>query len=267
MRVTLDTNVFAPVADLSAYPNCPDAPSCAALQHRIQAGAVTAFVSEASLTLEALSHEQRIDDFFREWATKGSGIRLPTPHPKRLQVVEDLLKLGVKVLRVPNIALGSFVTVADTSWAPDEQFPASERQSRHSRFVRSFPERRPSPLKQLGASLVTAHQIDTSSIPQVPNGPAPECFLWIEGIVAEFDNPKQFKDRVSFVKHVRDLVAEWCDLDILASHYAYGNDYFCTFDAANATGTEGVLHGSNRATLKLQFGIDVVDPSGLLSAI
>jgi len=267
MRVTLDTNVFDPVADLAAYPCCPDPTSCEGIRRAIEDGKILAYVSEASLSLEALGREQRIDEFFREWATKTAGISLPTPDRKRVEIVERILRLGVKVLHVPRVALCAFVPIPEDSWAEGHTFSVEQRQERHSDFVRSFPDKGTRPLRDLGASLVRTHNLDTASVIWYPGWPAPEELIWIRGIVAEFDTPRQFSSRDRFVSHVRSLISEWCDLDVLASHYAYGNDYFCTFDEGRKAGRRAILHRTRWADLEKQFGIKCVTPRQMLDAM
>ena len=40
-------------------------------------------------------------------------------------------------------------------------------------------------------------------------------------------------------REVARAVAEWADADSIAAHYAYGNDFFCTLDAAKAETRRG----------------------------
>ena len=47
-----------------------------------------------------------------------------------------------------------------------------------------------------------------------------------------------------------------------ASHFAYGNDYFCTADRAKGAGKDSVLHPSNYADLAIQ-GVNVIAPTTL----
>ena len=268
MRVTLDRNVFGPLADLAASPCCPDRrTSCEGIRQAIEDGRIVAYVSEASLSLEALSREQRIDEFFREWATKTAGISLPTPALKGIETVERILRLGVKVLHIPRVALCAFVPVPDDSWAEEHTFSVEQRQKRYSDFVRSFPDEGTRPLKDLGVFLVRVHNLDTASVPRHPGWPMPEELIWMRGIVAEFDTPRKFSSRKRFVSRVRSLISEWCDLDILASHYAYGNDYFCTFDEGRNAGPRAILHVTHWADLEKRFGIKCVTPRQVLDVL
>ena len=228
---------------------------------------ISPYVSEASLSLEALDHSDRIDKFIREWATKTSGIVLPSPSLTRIKIVEEALKIGMKILHVPRIAIGTFVNVPADCWAKESRFPIEERQNRHSKFIRSFPDIGPVQLKELGTSLVRLHGLDTSRVIDFPGWPKPEELIWSKGIIAEFDDPKQFNSQKQFTKYIREIIGEWTDHDILASHYAYSFDYFCTCDISKSTGMKGILHQNKRANLESEYGIKIITPSKLAEII
>ncbi|MFC1528712.1 hypothetical protein ACFL5B_02255 [Candidatus Latescibacterota bacterium] len=267
MNVTFDTNTFGPLCSQEDYPDNPDLPNFAKIKDLITLGKINPYISEGSLSLEALSHNDRIDKFIREWAKKSKGIELPEPAPIRIAIVEKAFELGVKVLHVPRIALGSFVEVPEQNWALDANFPTKERQERYFQFVRDFSSIGPSQLKKLGASLVTLHNIDTSHVINFPGWPTPEELLWAKGIVAEYDNPKQFESSKKFTRHIRDIIAEWDDLDILASHYGYGFELFCTNDQSKSTGIKGVFHSTNQRDIFSKYNIRFVTPYELIGKI
>ena len=267
ISVTFDTNVFGPVSGPDEYSTHPEIEACIEIRKIIDQSKIIPFISEASLSLEALSHGDRIDKFIREWATKNSGIILPTPIPTRINIIQKAFQIGMKVLHVPRIALGAFVEVPENSWAKDLRIPIKERQDRHSKFVRKFPEIGPAQLKELGADLVKLHNLDTSRVINFPGWPTPEELSWSKGIIAEFDNPLRFNSQKQFINYIREIVAEWCDLDILSSHYAYNWDYFCTYDLSKSTGTKGIFHNNNHDTFKTEYGIEFVTPSILLEIL
>ncbi len=265
--VTLDTNVFGPVASHEDYPDHPEISACMQIRRLINENKISPYVSEASLSLEALDHSDRIDKFIREWATKTSGIILPSPSPTRIKIVEKALQIGMRVLHVPRIAIGAFVNVPSDCWAKDSRIPIEERQTRHSKFIRSFPDIGPVQLKEIGASLVHIHGLDTSRVINFPGWPKPEELIWLKGIIAEFDDPKRFNSQKQFTKHIREIIGEWTDHDILASHFAYSFDYFCTCDMSKSTGAKGILHESKRADLESEYGIKTLTPSKLVEII
>ena len=264
MHVTFDTNAFGPICSPEDYKGNPDLLNFEKIKEFVTLGDIEPYISEASLSIEALSHSDRIDKFIREWATKTNGIELPEPSPVRIKIIEKAFDLGMKALHVPRIALGSFIEISNKDWAPDINFPVKERQERHSQFARSFPHIGPCQLKDLGADLVDIHDIDTSHVINFPGWPKPEELLWAKGIIAEYDNPQKFSSIKKFTHHIREIIAEWSDLDIISSHYAYGLDLFCTNDQSKTTGTKGIFHNTNRQALLSKHNIRFVTPSELV---
>ena len=148
-----------------------------------------------------------------------------------MEVIESALSLGIKVLHVPRVALGSLYELTDESWSKDELFSRAIRHNRYSAFVRAFPDVGPNSLRRLGAELVHTHSLGTRHLEHLeglPHWPTAAEMMWMQGLLAEFDGHRKFKSQKQFIQHVRSLIAEWTDLDILASHYSYGNDIFCS---------------------------------------
>ncbi|HEV3456442.1 MAG TPA: hypothetical protein VHG32_07765 [Thermoanaerobaculia bacterium] len=267
MHVTLDTNIFGPLISPADYPNHAAATDLAAIAHSIAQGTIGASISQASLSLEALDRHTRVDKFFREWATKTSGITLPRPAGVRAAIFQRAFASGLTALHVPRLALAHFVDVPASAWAPDTRHSQLNRHGRSCQFMRDYPEAGPRQLKTLGAELVALHAIDCSRVLWSPGWPAREEFLWLKGIVAEYDRPRKFASTEVFSRHLRDLIAEWTDIDILASHYGYGLDLFCTLDTGRNRGTGGVLHANNRPHLQSRYGIEIVSPEDLLERL
>jgi len=270
MDITLDTNVIGPLACPGLYPTCPDVPSIDSLRNLILSGKINAYLSEASISLEAISNDERVDFFIRQWASRNYPIALPDPSPERKRVFAEALRLGVKVLHAPRIALGALIAFPDESWAADRQFPQEERLDRYHSYIRSQPHSGAERLKEFGAELVTVHGLSTDHLKHLsslPSWPTAEKLMWMNGIHAEYDSPKKFPTRKKFLSKFRDLVAEWFDLDIQASHYAYGNDYLCTFDSAKNAGASAIMHANRKSGNTTQFGIQIVSPSELVNLV
>jgi hypothetical protein len=264
MRVTFDTNVVGPIVAPQEYSELErQRPVIGLIRAQIAGGQIEPHFSEASLSLEALPHAERIDVFFRAWSM-GAPVNLPLPSPIRQKVFEQAFTLGFKVLHVPRIALKTLLEVPSSSWAPDATYAQHERQERFSQFVRALPDDRLKLLKSLGVELAKVHNLQPDQDAAKVLGTAvAEGSIWIHGLVAEFDNPLKYPTQKRYVQEVRDLVAEWFDQDILASHYAYGLDYFCTMDQAGNTGSTGILSPSHRGQVETQFGIRIVSPEEL----
>lgn len=270
MRVTLDTNVFGPVASPMLYTDAPQIEALRAIRQQIESGNIQPFISEASISLEGLTHADRIDVFIRAWDTQRYPIELPKLPEQRVEVISNALSLGIRVLHVPRVALGSFYELTEGDWATDAVFSVSERLDRYSNFARAFPTIGSGVLKQLGAELVDAHAMDKKHLEHLASlasWPTASEMMWMKGLVKEFDCPTKFPTQKAFIKHVREIIAEWCDLDILASHYAYGNDVFCTLDSAKGTGSTGILHPTQRNALVNNFGLTILSPEELVRKI
>ncbi len=263
MHVTLDTNVFGPVASPEDYSACSSLDDCIAIAEGIRKGQITASISEASVSLEALNKKDRINQFFRSHALAPHKIILPKPSPKRLIIIEKALDLGITVMHVPRLGLGSVVAIPDSCWAKDNRYSMGQRQDRAARFMFDFPDKGPAPLKKLGTELVGLHDLDLTTVPYVPTGRSAGEFLWIEGLIAEYDSPKLFPKRDKFSNHFNQLISEWMDLDIVGSHYAYGLDYFCTLDRGGSAGSTSILHPDNDFILR-KYNVQIVSPAELL---
>jgi hypothetical protein len=178
------------------------------------------------------------------------------------------LSMGMRVLRMPRIALPTFVAVPDEAWANDDSYSQSERLDRTSEFIRSVGDKPLQELKALGAELVNVHDLDVSGVTfPLGGGVTPAELVWPRGLVAEFDNPKKYSARGRFLSVVRELIAEWADLDSLAACHAYGIDTFCTEDRARGAGNAGILHPDNRRRLLSEFGVTVLPVGELVSRL
>jgi len=270
MKITLDTNVIGPLACPDLYPTCPDLPSINALRNLILEGTINAYLSEASTSLEAISNDERVDFFIRQWASENYPITLPDPSSERKRVFAEALRLGVKVLHAPRIALGALITFPDESWAADCRFSQKERLDRYHSYIRSQPHTGVARIKELGAELVTVHGLSTDHLKHLsslPSWPTAEQLMWMNGLLAEYDSPKKFPSKKKFLSEFRDLVAEWFDLDIQASHYGYGNDFLCTFDSAKNAGASAIMHANRKSGNTTQFGIQIVSPKELINLV
>ena len=270
MRVTLDTNVFGPVACPRLYSNAPQRADLDLMRQQIESGKIQSFISEASLTMEGLKHADRIDVFIRAWATRQYPIDLPELPEQRTEVISNALSLGIKVLHVPRVALGSFYDLSNEDWAIDDLFQIGERQNRYFSFVRDFSDIGSGALKKMGAELVEIHSLSTrhlKHLESLPSWPSANEMMWMQGLLAEFDQPKKYPTQKKFIKEVRELIAEWGDFDILASHYSYGNDVFCTLDSARGTGSDGILHPNKRGILTSKFQVTILSPEELVEKL
>jgi len=206
--------------------------------------------------MEALEKEQRVDDYLREIAKSKWTWNLPAAPQARHDVFEAAFRLGVKVLSVTRVALAKFVSVPESARAAPFQDDLALTQDRCCFFMREYQTIGAEALKAEGARLVRTHLIPTTHV-QGFLGIAPEEILWTQGLVAEYDAPKNYTSKKEFIKVVRDIIAEWNDVDSLASHYAYGLDVFCTLDDGKGAGAGAILHLQNRPLLHSRYGIRI----------
>jgi hypothetical protein len=266
MHNTFDTNVVERMFSPEDYPGYAHAAELDKIRKAVSAGKLQGSISQSTVTLEALNRNVRIDEFFREWANKTSNIRLPPADPIRAKVLKRAIAAGFTVLHVNRAAYKGFIEIPDTAWAPDTRFTVEERLDRSSQFVRAFPDK-VAELKTLGAELVLLHNIDLSRTPTAPGAPPPEQLEWLKGIIAEFDSPKKFSTQKKFINHMKDIVSEWGDTDMLGAHYGYGLDAVCTLDVAGGSGSGSILHPNNRALLKSKYGITILSPVHLAVSV
>lgn len=267
MRVTFDTNLFGAIAVPERNPHHPDLDLCKKIRQAIEHGTVVPFISEASLTLEALEKTDRIDKVFRGKAKHNRKFQIPQLNAISKEIIEKSLAFGMKVLRVPRIGLPPYLEVPESCYARDEVFTQAGRQARHEAIVGDFPDRGLKPIQLFGAELAELHGFDPSTIVIKRSDFTDYQHFWMDGIVAEYDNPKRYSAPEKLVDKVRNLIAEWFDYDIVCSHYAYGNDLFCTRDAAGASGSNGILSSANRQLLEKNYAIVMVSPAELLGRI
>jgi len=270
MKVTFDTNVFGPVSSPEEYPNEQQNKEIKQIRESIKTKKIRGFISEASLKMEALAHSDRIDVYIRAIANRSISKADINLAQQRVNVIKNTLELGMKILHAPRIGYGSFYEINDDDWAQDELFPIGERQDRYFGFGRAYEHKGPVDLKKLGAELAELHKLKTNHLDdlvKIKGMPKASEMMWASGLIAEFDNPMKFDTKKKFIKHVREIIAEWSDMDILASHYGYGNDVFCTIDRSKETGTSGILHLSKRDELRNNFGIEILCPEELIEKI
>src|SRR5207248_11558720 len=62
---------------------------------------------------------------------------------------------------------------------------------------------------------------------------------------------------------IASAAAQWADADAVATHYAYGNAFFCTREAAPDNDPAGLFSVANRAWLEAKFDVKFVSPAEL----
>lgn len=259
-RITLDTNVCDIINNPEKRPEIIPVEDAKNLREVLRSQEIEAFISESTLFVECLSFPDKLIYL----SVAGTNNPRPAPDPRRTAVFTDLATLGIKLLHAPLIGAEKFIN--DLDWAVDVVFPIEERQKRFNKFICNYP--RHEPLKQIGFQYLT----NQSPIPAgrtVVTGPNSHSVElqqdWAIAIKREWDG-RDTTGQKKLRKVVGPIIGEWCDALIVGSHFAYGNNIFCTADEGKGAGANSILHHSNRENLK-QEGIQIMSPSELLLAI
>ena len=159
-------------------------------------------------------------------------------HPKQAERVVAAFQLGIRLLGAPRTGMPQVT---------EKQFYTTENPAmvgeRLDRFV--------STLRQIESRGLGSARAERIAARFAPPGAFPGPWFKALG---------EAKD-IHAKREVARAVAEWADADSIAAHYAYGNDFFCTLDAATAEtkrGDPAIFDADNRAWLTEKFGIQFV---------
>lgn len=273
VHALFDNNVWGPIAAPQHYPSLQTV-AISGIRAAISDRRILPYLSQSSLTIEALGREQRIHEYFRACTQFGHP---PVKVPQiRCEVIDAALNLGFRVLRVPRLGLPPFVPVDDRHYAEERVYAHDVRIERYSVLRRSFPDDGGlGPLKKLGSEAAAAHGLRSRAHAmardlgaRTDHLPPEEEMEYLRGIVAEFDAQRIVgNDRKKWTRRVRAALAEMADADTVAVNYAYGTDVLCTSDAAGEGGTKGILHPDRRADLEAAHGIRIVSPEALWDSV
>lgn len=148
-------------------------------------------------------------------------------------------------------------------WADDLKYSPHDRNERFGVFGRLY--QRHEPIVAYGQNLLATQQAAQGRNGLRRGFPEPGSKDW-RGVIKKAWGDADELGRKGIRRDVGPLIGEWGDVLIVASHYAYGNDIFCTADEGKRAGSQSVLHHLNRAKLKSQ-GVDILGPNELLAKI
>lgn len=223
-RVTFDTNVCNFIND----PNKPFSPvdpaDATAVRDAVSGGRIKGFISEASLFVECLSFPDKLAYL----AVAGTRGQRPQPDPLTVAMFEDLEGLGVKLLHAPLI--GAEIFIEEFAWAQDDRLSQQDRLARFFSFIESLPRHKP--LETYAKALVRAPRPNRVVNVTKKGFGVPISAGWAGAIKQAWDNDQAGRKKLE--RGVRLDIGELCDALIVGSHFAYGNDVFCTRDATRA---------------------------------
>ncbi len=249
-RVTIDTNVCNVIHSPDSRPKQVPPEDARKVRQAIQDGRVLGFISEASLFIECLSFEAKLAYLAVAVTDKAR----PTPDPRAVARFRDIANVGAKLLQAPLIAAETFIE--GFIWAGDDVFNVEDRKSRFNNLCRSLGG--VSKLKRCGETLDAKFPLCFHGTPM--RGPMTWSSAFQRAWESDPAGQKKFRNNVG------PIISEWCDVLIVGSHFAYGNDVFCTIDSGKKAGPESILHHSNRAALE-DKGITVMTPSELAQTL
>lgn len=241
-RVTFDTNVCNVIHNPDRWPGQVDPEDARKVRAAIQDGRILGFVSEATLFIECLSFEDKL-----AYLADPTDQALPVPDPRAVARFQDVANVGARLLHAPLIGAALFID--GFRWAGDDIFSQEERQSRFADFCRPLGGRER--LQKYGEALEAKFPSNFHGTPM--KGPG----TWMSALKRASDAGDKIRSDVG------PIIGEWCDGLIVGSHFAYGNDVFCTIDEGKGAGADSLLHHSNRAALRAQ-GITMMTPAELV---
>lgn len=252
IRVTFDTNTFDKAARPAVYAKDPDYPDFVILHDALKNGEIEGFISETAITLEGIGKDRRAivfgntqtissmaqtaEDTFTITITPVQPDRHPL-HQKQAERFTEALRLGIRLLGAPRTGMPR---AEEKLYAVEDPATLGERLNRFFDLGR-----------QIEARDLGSRRAETLA-QRLLNGAAPKG-PWFTGLGAAKDIHEK--------REVARAIAEWADADSVAAHYAYGNDYFCTADAAKGEGKRGdaaIFDANNRKWLTQEFGVQFI---------
>jgi len=233
-----------------------------AIRQEIAKKNIKGFISEASVFVECLGFAEKLAYL----AVAGTSDPRPSVHTRGIDAIRALQEIGLEMLHVPLIGADRFL---DLHWAKDERYTQTDRHKRFCAISRKYghPQNTVNKLKVIGREfLQNQDPIPPNRSQRTANGIKIDMRQeWAVALKRDWDNGNMdYKKKLR--KQINPIIGEWCDILIVSSHYAYGNDIFCTNDEGRGAGSSSLLHYSNRENLE-QDGIKIVSPNDLLSCL
>jgi hypothetical protein len=225
-RITLDTNVVgAALGQGSTF------------RQKVERGEFQIYVAETTLTLDGLFKQGKVNLL----ALK------EVRHAFKKSRWDDYLSLGLKFLLCPRIGMPRPIYRNDEDViieytylhrAAEQTYSQEERQSRYFEVLGYIENE-----LRAGKKWLAELQNEIQSVGGNYNANQP-WFLNVANNLSQLGESK-----------LRKRFSDWADSDAIASHYAYGNDVFCTNDMARSAGTASIMSATNRSKIVARYGI------------
>ncbi|WP_213740505.1 hypothetical protein [Bradyrhizobium sp. dw_411] len=246
--ITFDTNVCNVIHHPEKWPQKVAPEHARAIRRAIVEGRIRAFLSEASIFVEALEFVDKLNYLAVVMTPK----ERPKPQRPAIDRFKDIESIGARLLHAEMI--GSETFIEGFAWAEDREFSVTERQARYAHFCRDLDGRE---------ALVRTGKALEAELPQKFGvTPVSGPLTWTRSFLRAWEAVPDER-RKGLRKKWGRLFSEWADGSIVASHFAYGNDIFCTIDEGRRGGAASLLHRGGRAALA-EANIIVMDPKDLV---
>ncbi len=277
MQVTFDTNVWNRMVFPERDVNRPNYLSLVKIKNAIKSGQVRGFISEGFGTVEAIKREHRAK-FYAQSVPKvevtnksyGSGL-----HGKTIEIkanhslhpgigeefeeeLNEALAIGIKLLTTPYIGLAVPDRLLNNPQIyAEEVFATSDYNERFGDVVRTIFDRGVGEGVLLALAKEFAEQLDGPK----PAGLSDRALIYGVYEYACTSGVSKYK------KQIEKAFAESADGDVVAAHIAFGNDYLCTEDRGGSAVSPSIFDAGNRAWLKSQYGVEILNVQQLANLL
>jgi len=259
------------------YVNSPNYRSLGKIKNAIRSGQVRGFISEGFGTVEAVRrenrakfHAQNVPEVEVTNKSHGNGLNCVTIEIKAKhslhpgigeefeQELNEALAIGVKLLTTPYIGLPVPDRLRNNPHIyAEEVFATADYNERFGDVVRTIVDRGvgegvlPTLAKEFTARL---------------DGPRPDGLsdrALIYGVHEYACASGLGKEK----RQIEKAFAESADGDVVAAHVAFGNDYLCTEDRGRSAVSPSIFDAENRAWLKTEYRVEILNVQQLASLL
>ena len=273
MRVTFDTNVWNRMVFPERWLDSPNYDSLVRIKNAIRSGQVRGFISEGFATVEAICkrnrakfHAQNVPTVEVPPKVQGGGsismsIEIKANHSQHPGIGEEFeeelneaLAIGIKLLTSPYIGLAVPDRLRNNPHIyAEEVFATAEYNERFGNVVRTIVDRGVGE----GTLPVLAKEFTEQLDGPRPAGLSDRALIYGVYEYACTSGLSKYK------RQIEKAFAESADGDLVAAHIAFGNDYLCTEDQGRSAVSPSVFDAENRAWLKTEHGVEILNAQQL----
>jgi len=264
MKVTFDSNVWRKISSPEKFTGDPEIEIYKDIRTACETGKIIGYLSETTFTLEQIKRNERL-----AWLMESQQISIkestPTPNvvqlnitigpsngitPVEIQMVKDHLEdaynLGIRILHSNRIAGPISPLLKDKkyflSFSNEDEFHKNNNEN--GRISRE--------LEAMGYGIHVLKQLGKLNCTKQGEN-------WLKGLSHLSSEEEQ---------RVSELIAEWTDVDAVATSIAHGISFLCSNDLAKGAAGKGVnsiMFPVNSAQITTKYSMEFVTPEQLLS--